>query len=31
MKKNLSNFVWYTILALMMIGFAVVCCSTNFE
>lgn len=24
MKKNLSNFVWYTILALMMIGFAVV-------
>ena len=24
MKKNLSNFVWSTILALMMIGFAVV-------
>lgn len=23
MKKNLTNFVWYTVLALMLIGFAV--------
>lgn len=30
MKKNLDKYVWYTILALMLIDFAVVCCSTNF-
>lgn len=30
MKKNLDKYVWYTILALMLIGFTVACCSTNF-